>query len=278
MVQRIIDIKTDGLAVFDKDTRRLVICLEYCSMIIALVDKTNNHWVATEVLQCSEEDMEEMDGLMEQLKQHSALLNYTGLDTKIFIRTPNVMPVPNAYEQDARNFLQIQFGLLKQDVVIKEQVNSEISVALKTNGDWLDPFTSLFPQATIHTSLGWLIKQTLSNSSSHVFPVLQTVFCNGLVEMVLVKGHDLLIAKCFRYNTVEDMNYQLLNICRQLNISPAEVALRVQGLVADGSPLYASLPKYFADVQFANAEMGDWGAAYTTIPGHYFTSLIFASS
>lgn len=277
MVQRIVDIKTDGLSVFDTESRRLVLCLEYCSMTIAMVDKSNNHWVAVEVLQCSEEDMEEMDELMTNLKQQSALLNYNGLDTKMFVRTANAMPIPAELQDDARQLLQLQFGLQKQDIVIKEQVNDYMAVALKTNGDWLNPFSQLFPQATYHASLAWLIRQALSDSRMNALTVLQTVFCNGLVELVLVKNNKLLIAKCFRFNTVEDMNYQLLNICRQLNISPAEVAVTVQGLVIDGSPLHQSLLKYFAEVQFTNADVADWGSAFKTIPDHYFTALINAS-
>ncbi|MES2777798.1 MAG: DUF3822 family protein [Bacteroidota bacterium] len=277
MVQRIVDIKTDGLAAFEKESRRLVFCLEFCSMIIAMVDKANEHWVAAEVLQCSEEDMEDMETLLRDLKQHSALLNYPGLDTKFYIRTPNAMPVPAALQDGAKALLQMQFGLLKQDVVIKDDVNHEMTVALKTNGDWLDPFTELFPQATIHSSLAWLIRQSLSESRTSIFALLQVVFSNGLVELVLAKNDKLLIAKCFRFNTVEDMNYQLLNICRQLDISPAEVAVKVQGLLAEGSPLHQSLPKYFADVQFSNADTTGWGVQFKTIPDHYFTSLIKAS-
>ncbi|MEO7309616.1 MAG: DUF3822 family protein [Chitinophagaceae bacterium] len=274
MVQRIVDIKTEGLSAFDKETRSLTVCLEYCSMVIALVDKNNKHWVSVEVLQCSEEDMEDIDELLVQLKQQSSLLNYSGLEAKIFIRTPNAIPVPSALAEDSKKLLQLQLGLQKTDIVINERVNDEITLALKTNGDWMEPFTGLFPGATFHTSLGGLINQTLNESRIHVSPILQTVFSNGLVEVVLAKNNQLLIAKCFRFNTVEDMNYQLLNICRQLNTSPAEVALRVQGLVAEGSPLHQSLLKYFADVQFTNAATADWGVQFKSIPDHYFTSLI----
>lgn len=278
MVQRIVDIKTDGLAVFEKETRSLVLCLEYCGMTIALEDKATNHWVAVEVLQCSEEDIEDMDELMLLLKQHSTLLNYTGLETKIFIRTANAMAIPAEMIHDAKQLLQIQFGLQKQDIVIKEQVNSNIAVALKTNGDWVDPFFEIFPDASTHASLAGLIKQTLEDSRTNALPVLQTVFSNGIVEIALAKNNELLIAKCFRFSTVEDMNYQLLNICKQLQVSPAQVAVSVQGLVIEGSPLHHSLLKYFAEVQFANAAVTDWGVAFKTIPDHYFTSLIQASS
>ena len=277
MIQRIVDIKTDGLSVFDKESRRLVLCLEFCGITVALVDKSNGHWVAAEVLQCAEEDVEDMDELMQQFKQHSSLLNYTGMETKIFVRTANAMPIPAALQNDADLLLQMQFGLQKVAVVIKEQVNDEMAVVLKTNADWLESFTILFPQATIHSSLGWLIKHELSGNGTNIFPVLHTVFGNGLLELTLVKNHELLIAKCFPFQTVEDMNYHLLNICKQLNISPAEVAVKVQGLVAEGSPLHQSLLKYFAHVQFANAGTADWGIEFKTIPDHYFTALINAS-
>ena len=278
MVQRIVDIKTDGLAVFDKETRSLILCLEYCGMTIALADKTNNHWLAVEVLHCSEEDMEDIDELMLLLKQHSTLLNFTGLETKIFIRTANAMAIPTGLQGDVKQLLQIQFGLQKQDVVIYEQVNSNLSVALKTNGHWVNPFFGIFPDATTHTSLAGLIKQTLEDSRTNALPVLQTVFSNGIVELALAKNNELLIAKCLRFSTVEDMNYQLLNICKQLQVSPAQVAVTVQGLVIEGSPLHQSLLKYFAEVQFASAAVTDWGVAFKTIPDHYFTSLIHAVS
>jgi len=277
MVQRIVDIKTDGMAVFENESRRLILCLENCSMIAAMVDKSSNHWVAVEVLQCSEEDMEDTETLLQQLKQQSGLLQYTGLEIKIFIRTANAMPIPTALVSEATQLLHIQFGLQKKDMDITGQVNDEISVALKTNADWLSPFTQLFPQASLHTSLASLISQSLSESSSSDLPLLQLVFCHGLVELVLVKNNQLLMAKCFRFNAVEDMDYQLLNICRQLNIGTAEIAVKVQGLVAEGSPLHQSLLKYFADVQFAKPSTAGWGVAFKTIPDHYFTSLIHAT-
>ncbi len=276
MVQRIVDIKTDGLTVFEKETQRLILCLEYCCITIALANKSTNHWVAVEVLQCSEEDIENMDELMLVLQQHSLLLNYTELETKIFIRSAHAIVIPTKLQEDAKQLLQIQFGLQKLDIVIKEQVNSTMAVALKTKSGWLNPFSNLFSDATIHAFLTGLIKHTLEYSRTSALPVLQIVFSNGMVEIVLAKNNELHIAKCLRFSTVQDMNYELLNICKQLKVSPAEVVVIVQGLVNEGSPIHLSLLTYFAEVQFANTAIADWG--FKNIPNHYFTSLIQASS
>lgn len=278
MIQRIVDIRTDGILAFNKETRQLIICLADYSITIALADKQNNHWISVEVLQFIKEDMRDIDELMQNLKQQSVLLNYTGMDVKFYICTSEVMAIPTHLENNVKELLQLQYGLKTSDLTITEFVNTEIIIALKANIDWISMFTNLFPHATLYSSLGTLVKQSLEDHQNNVLSTMQLVFCNNLIEIVVVKNDQLLIAKCFRYQMVEDMIYQLLNICKQLYINPSEVVIKVQGLIQNASPLYESLLKYFINVQLKDADTNEWGVLFKTIPAHYFTNLINASS
>lgn len=278
MVNRILDVRPDGLSVFDKDARRLLLCVEYCSLTIAMVNKEDGRWLAVEVLQCAEEDTEDMDELMAQIRQHSTLFTYNELPVGIVVRTANSMPIPTVLKADARQLLTPMFGMQRADEVITEEVNADITVAAKTRSEWIGPLQDHFRTHQLHCSLAGMIRTALRSAAAFVFPVMHLSFSSSLVELVLVRQDELLLARCFRYDTVEDMNYHLLNSCRQLNISPAEVSLQVQGLVVEGSPLFDSLHRYFNDVRLQVADADKTAALADQVPAHYFTTLMMAST
>jgi|GEM_PF-4660393 len=277
MIQRIIDIKTDGLAAFVKQSRRLVLALEYQTITIAMVDKDLRNWVALEVIQFAKEDLENIVEYMSELKRVSALMNYTGLDTYIYVRTPDAMPIPSRLINNAMEFVTLQFGLPIGEMVHTAKADSNISVAFKVQAAWIDAFKVLFPEATISSTLSLLIKQGLASNEKTANPSMQLVFSRDVAELTLVQHNKLLIAKCFPFKVVDDLIYQILDICKQLEITPKELSIKVQGLLDEKSPLYGSLLKFFEQVQFDLADSLAWGAPFKSVPAHYFTSLIKAS-
>jgi len=89
-------------------------------------------------------------------------------------------------------------------------------------------------------------------------------------EFVIVarQKSKLLFARHFEYQTPADVLFYLLTIAKQLSFSPAELSLKISGLIDSDSALYKELYQYFLHITVRGA---DWGAA-GDYPAHYFTS------
>ena len=72
------------------------------------------------------------------------------------------------------------------------------------------------------------------------------------IKIILFKEGALQIAQQYEYKTQEDVAYHLLNICERYNVSPAEIRLRLKGLVVKESKLYEYLYNYFLDINLSS--------------------------
>jgi len=273
MIQRIAEIKADDQLVFDQDNYRLIICLEHQGITLA-VSNSERRWVAAEVLYCAAQDLENLPQLMEQLHQQSFLLAYNLLQTAIVLRTPNAVLVPKTLQAGTAAFIELHTSIQPGDKIVEDVISNKMLVALKADAQKLSLFTTQFPQASLHSSLASLVKYSMADADISGNAVMHLVFCNGLIEQTIIQNNQLLLARCFVCSGEEDMNYQLLNSCKQLHILPATVLVKVQGLIEAQSPLYAALEKYFANITFSTADTSTWDSIFKDVPPHYFTALI----
>lgn len=272
MIQRIIDIKSNEQLVFDKSTQKLILCIENGRLTIASLNQKSGGCAGIEVFQFSKTDLDDIKNFIDQVKQQSSLIHLSTLDTIVYHRTPNTMLIPTSLTNSCNEFIEAQFGHKEREQVISEIINSDISIAWKTSDDLILAFNEIFQTIEWRSSLGLLVRSALE-ATKHS-SVIQLLFGDEMVELTITKNGQLLLAKCFEYNAIEDMNYHLLNGCRQLNISPSEVFVKVQGLIENNSPLLESVKKYFLNVELDEADIQNWSEQFKQIPSHYFTSLI----
>lgn len=271
MVQRIIDIFPATMPTVDSANFQLKICLEPLAISL-LLQSTNLDLQAAEYFSWSPNDGENVLDIVIFLKQNSKLFNLDKLPTIVYFRTENVLFLPRELAINAEQFLQVQFGLKTGEGFLQRSINEEISVAWKINLVWAEVFTNQFPGHTCQSNINNLFLVTSFNAPDSIY----LSFGNGLVEVIAIFGQKLQLAKCFVYNTINDLEHYLLNICRQLKVKSTEVSIKLQGFIAPDSTLYRALQTYFSNVETINADTANWHETLKALPAHYFTGLIQA--
>ena len=115
-----------------------------------------------------------------------------------------------------------------------------------------------------------LLAQLPEKTGAH----LLAVFYSHHVTLVLSKEGKLQVIRNFVYRDAEEAAFHLLNVCENFSVSPEEVAVHLNGMIDKDSNLYASLYKYFLNMEFETLP----GPATCTgeiknYPTHFFSHL-----
>jgi hypothetical protein len=215
-------------------------------------------------------DAEAPTHIIHFLKQNSRLFLFNQAKTTVYFRTENALFLPNELVANVRLLLQVQFGFQLGEGCLQKTINPRMLVGWKINSIWAETFTQQFPGHSCQSTLAALFATASANRSN----VIYLAFGNGLVEMVVVFKGNLQLAKCFAYETIEDVHYHLLNVCKQLKVESSEVHLKIQGFIEKDASLYRSLQTFFEDVQTVRVENVKWPEPLKALPAHYFTGLI----
>lgn len=262
------------MAAFEKESKRLLLCLEEGQLVIVLVEKDTGKWNALENFVFGKEDWDNIPESLQNIKQQSALANLRVSDVPLFFRTAAALPIPAILKESSKLFLQTQFGFQPPDEMQMEEVNAAVNMSIIIPAAHMAAFSHVFPQATWHSTLALLIKQAQQGQGKTVLPQLFLTLGSSLAEMVMMKGDELLIARCFPYHTPENLLYHLLNTCRQLNINAAEIFIKAQGQIEEKGNIYQLLQDYFAQVELLTINAQKLDEGFTDIPAHHFTNLM----
>lgn len=85
---------------------------------------------------------------------------------------------------------------------------------------------------------------------------------------------QLQLVQTFLYQVPEDAVYFLLNICRQFDLSPEEVALIIGGYAEEDSALITEVKKYFLHCIMDQPPQTFTGSVFNPLPAHFFSSLL----
>jgi hypothetical protein len=95
------------------------------------------------------------------------------------------------------------------------------------------------------------------------------------INLVVLKGEQLQIAKSFYFETPEDIVYHLLNVVDKYGLTASEVVVEVSGLLDSSSATWKELNKYFLNISFEkNPSFTVDNANNADLPSHYFTPFL----
>jgi hypothetical protein len=114
-------------------------------------------------------------------------------------------------------------------------------------------------------------------SQAQLLPALesmQVVFYPAFILVAAVKDKQLQLVQQFNYHTAEDVVYHLLNTCAQLRLEPANVQVRLAGMIDASSAVFNEIQKYFG-----NASPDFYPAISSTpelqeYPSHFFSPIL----
>lgn len=209
--------------------------------------------------------------LAEAIQKHLASENIPHYSSvKIFYNFKESLIVPDSFytEANSKEMLDLVYGDLPGSRYFYEPVKEmQATNIYKVSSAVHDALTNRFFAASA------------MHSNSCILPVfsegLYCVVYNNYIKTILYKNGRLQLIQLYDYNTPADVAYQLLNICTQHQLSPAEITLTLSGFIDQQSNLYEELYRYFLHIKMeefpGNIEIPD---EMRTYPDHFFSFLI----
>ncbi len=193
-------------------------------------------------------------------------------ETDIYINAKELSFVPENLHRTENNkdLLNFIFGEDTNSVIQNEQVtNTEIVLVYRLPIEITEAVGEFYPGSKIKHSIGKQYKIP-ENSSAQIFCLVGYSYA----KIFVFNNNQFLLQRYFHYATADDMAYQLLNTCAQLNIEVEEVQLNLSGFIEANSNLYTALHKYFLNIGFENiAENLQINTETETYPAHLFYPL-----
>jgi len=120
-------------------------------------------------------------------------------------------------------------------------------------------------------SLWMLSEQKQPAAPGSSFSVL---FYPNRVLVSAVKEGQLHLLQSYVYEAAEDVAYYLLNICRQLQLSPENTPVVLSGMIDVSSVLYTEIYKYFGQLSLEGFPGAASIPALEEYPDHFFSPLL----
>lgn len=197
--------------------------------------------------------------------QH-VFVNYA---TKQFTLCPS-----NFYSADAaRAILEFNVGDVSNQVILIDEVNSEVKLIYAIDEQLKSVLDRLYPQHQVKHSLTLLIKLMMSAEEFVKENILLSVH-SDYVEFVVKRDNKFILANQFTIKTQEDILYYLLFVLEQYQFNPLFVAVSVLGNVNADSSLIQSLKKYVKNVRLAKGHKSLNWSEVQGMPQHFYYTLV----
>lgn len=206
------------------------------------------------------------DLLHNQFKQFVVLYNFP---------ESLLVPEPVFNLENNRDLIELTYGTAAKGLILSEKVPSHPAHAVyRIPADVHTYYQQKFSAGKYwHLYSLWLasLQRFLPEASKHRAHVL---FYPDKMVVAVYKNDQLQLVQTFIYQVAEDVVYHLLNVCRQLEISPEEILLQVSGYVQQDSPVYTEIMKYFLQCRLDEVPEPIDAAAFNSLPAHYFSPLL----
>lgn len=208
------------------------------------------------------------DLLGSQFRQSIVLYNF-----------PESMLVPDATFklENNRDLIELGFGTVSKGLILSEKVPAHPAHNVyRMAPDVHSLFQHKFTAGKYwHLYSLWLsslksFPPEINDGQGHI----QVLFYPDKMLVSVYKDGQLQLVQTFLYQVPEDVVYYLLNICRQLELSPETVALIVSGYAENDSALLTEVKKYFLHCIMDEVPPTFSGSAFAPLPAHFFSPLL----
>ena len=217
------------------------------------------------------------EAALKEILQGNELLQQHYLKTHIFWAFPESILVPPELMNDDSNIemLNLVYGdakgdPVKSDFLYKHNLHNIYRIPETIRGS----LSAKFPMATQSHQYSLLVNRNFKKEDE-----LFVVFYTNHLTMMLCKEGHLQVIQDFEYSSPDDSVYHLLNACKSFEVMPAKVILHISGLIDERSGLYASIYKYFLNVEFDKLP-GNFSCTeeIKDHPPHFFSHLFALAS
>ncbi len=112
-----------------------------------------------------------------------------------------------------------------------------------------------------------------NKSSKSLAPTIVLNIAKTTMEVLVIRGQDLLFYNIFDHRTEDDILYYLLNTIDKLNYDTNKLELILSGDIEGRQSLHLKLQKYVSDVKFAVSNK-DYTYNISNVPEHFLANVI----
>lgn len=91
---------------------------------------------------------------------------------------------------------------------------------------------------------------------------------------LLIKDQKVIFQKCYETENIEELNYFILLLINQLNISTNEVIVQLSGIINEDDSKHQCLQKYFNVIEFFKLNTEQNLQILEDMPSHYYINLL----
>jgi hypothetical protein len=176
----------------------------------------------------------------------------------------------------SRDLIELAYGTVTKGLILSEKVpqhpaHNVYRIAPDVHSLFQNKFTA---GKYWHIYSLWLSSiKSFSPDIGHAAQ-LHVLFYPDRMLVSVYKDGQLQLVQTYLYQVPEDAVYFLLNICRQLELSPEEVALIMSGYAEEDSALLTEVRKYFLHCIMDQPPQTFMDSVFNPLPVHFFSSLL----
>lgn len=194
----------------------------------------------------------------------------------VVYNTPDTVLVPDALFKPelSRAFLEVVHGdLMPGTTLLQDHHPREAIHVLYRIPHWMQQeFGLRFRHATQRHAHTALLSYLRAGEAPRLADGILLWIYPGKAVTLVVREGGLLLLQTIPFDIPEDLSYALLNACERYGIEPADLPVRVAGLIEPDSIVFSELERYFpdvaTDVDGVRFVRNDFFSSY---PAHYFT-------
>ncbi len=197
----------------------------------------------------------------------------------IFVHNQKEMVlVPSSlYKQELDAVLMdtIHGDLMAYSIAVDDVHQWELHNVFGLSTEMLELVLHQYPQARQVQYMSACLKGIFRTLTEDVNQWIKLYVLPSCINLVVLKGEQLQIAKSFYYETPEDIIYHLLNVVDKYDLDVSEVTVEVSGLLDLSSATWKELGKYFLNISMEKCpSFSGENATNTDLPSHYFTPFL----
>jgi len=147
------------------------------------------------------------------------------------------------------HYLKLNSRISRQDEIEYDQMLHTDLVNVYIPFEGVNPYIKdIFPSVEVLHSGSILIQSLLQMPGWEENPQAYVNVGDRSLEIVVLKGKDLLLYNHFEYTTQEDFLYFLLFTLEQLGLKTEDTEVRMMGDIAEGDPIYALCERYLGQL------------------------------
>lgn len=239
------------------------------SFSYAIIHKEHNKVIAV----FDEQECENgIQSLASRLKS-DPYLAFTYREVKIAIYTENSIFVPDALTDPENLNLHVSFFAQVPNVNLYTYKHPHFG------------FTTIFSLSKLTDDL---LQQSLVNCkkyqhSTSLLKLAENIpsssilldFTVGTVNVLYIKDKQVIFQQYYEIENVEEFNYYLLLMMKQLNMITDETSVEISGIIDEMDEKYKLLQQYFKTIQFLNLSDKEMNQeVLSDMPTHYYTTLL----